>query len=366
MFMTGKKWVMTFLILSLVTVALVGGTVFAVDPFFHYRAPNDKLYYWLNDQRCQNDGITKRFEYDAMITGTSMAENFKASEFDELFGTNSVKVCYSGATYKEINDNMKLAFKSGHSVRFVLRPLDYSLLLRDKDAMRTDMGEYPEYITNDDPIDDVKYLLNREVIINYTLPCLFRLVTGHEPGHTSFDDYSFNDNFAYGKKEVLLDRTVFSVPEVTNPVLYEEEQMMTENLIQNVILLAKENPDTEFLYFFPPYSMDYWGEVREDGDLDKMLVYVRVAAELILSCDNIHLYSFAKETEITENLELYRDAGHYNPDINSWIIEKIADCEIYGDADAISRYRLTKSNVEQYYDELSDMLTEYDYNRLLQ
>ncbi len=363
--MTGKKWVKTFLILSLITVVLVGTAVFAVDPFFHYRKPNDKLYYWLNDQRCQNDGITRHFEYDSIITGTSMAENFKSSEFDSLFGTDSIKVCYSGATYKEINDNLKAAFESGHQVRYVLRVLDYSLLVRDKDEMRTDMGEYPEYLTNDNLLDDVKYLLNREVILNYTLPCLVRFLTGHEAGHTSFDEYSFIVDETYGRRYVLWDRTQFNEPEAVNEPTQEEMKLMADNIAQNVTELAKQHPETEFIYFFPPYSMAYWAEVWEDGDLNKMLEYVKMASEQILECDNIHLYNFAKELEITENLDIYRDAGHYNPDINSWMIKKMAECEVDGDADSISSYRLTKENVEQYYEELAQMLSDYDYNTLI-
>ena len=47
----------------------------------------------------------KHFDYDAIITGTSMTENFLSSEFDSLFGVNSVKTTFSGASYKEINQN---------------------------------------------------------------------------------------------------------------------------------------------------------------------------------------------------------------------------------------------------------------------
>ena len=80
--MTGKKWFGTFLILFMAALVLVGSVVAYVDPFFHYRAPRDFFFYKLYDQRSQNDGITKNFEYDAMVTGTSMAENFKTSLFD--------------------------------------------------------------------------------------------------------------------------------------------------------------------------------------------------------------------------------------------------------------------------------------------
>ena len=121
--MSGKKWFISMIIMSIATLLIIAGCVFWTDPFFHYRKPKDYLYYELVDQRFQNDGITKHFDYDSIITGTSMCENFLASEFDELFGTNSIKVCYSGATYKEINDNLKVAYNSGHSPKYVLTKL---------------------------------------------------------------------------------------------------------------------------------------------------------------------------------------------------------------------------------------------------
>ena len=82
-----------------------------IDPYFHYHAPNNSAYY-LFDQRFQNDGILKHFDYDALIIGTSMCENFLTSEFDDLFNVNSIKTCFSGAGYKEINQNLQTAIKN--------------------------------------------------------------------------------------------------------------------------------------------------------------------------------------------------------------------------------------------------------------
>ena len=359
--MSGKKWFNAFLIISLALMVLVGGMVFVIDPFFVYRAPNPKIYYKLYDQRSQNNGITKFFDYDAIITGTSMAENFKASDFDNSFGTHAAKVTYAGATFKEINDNLKVAYESGHEVKYILRPIDYTLLTKDKDEMRTDMGEYPVWLTNDNPFDDVKYLLNRDVILSYAVPCLLNLIKGRQGGYTSFDEYSYNGDYNYSKAEVLAGRERFDEPSEVNPVDEEELSRLRENFEQNVISIAKEHPETEFFCFLPPYSMAYWGGVKEDGDLDKMLVYTKEATALMLQCDNIHVYSFNLETSVTENLDLYRDSGHYNPDINQWIITRIAEGE---EAQGESPYRLTLENYEEHYEKLTQLLKEYDYNQL--
>ncbi len=345
---------------------VTGITVFYIDPFFHYRAPRSFLYYTLYEQRSQNDGITRNFDYDAIITGTSMAENFKTSLFDEIFGTGAIKVTYAGATYKEINDNLKRAYESGHKVRYVFRPLDYSLLVRDKDELRLDMGEYPEHLTNDNPFDDVKYIFNRDVIINYTLPVIGRFIKGHEGGYTSFDDYSYTgDDQEYSKKAVLDGIRDVKDLGIENPATDEEIEMLRENIEQNVVSLARDNPDTTFIYFFPPYSMAYWGVTKMEGNLDKQVNYVKLAVEQMLECDNIHIYNFSFAEDVTTNLDNYRDIAHYSPGINDYITESIGKCEMGQAGDDPSCERLLKDNYQEFFDELLEYLKCYNYDKLL-
>lgn len=368
--MSAKKWFNAIMIMTVLTLLLIGGLVFFVDPFFHYRAPNPSFYYELYDQRSQNDGITKHFDYDAIITGTSMSENFRASQLNEGLGVNAIKVTYSGATYKEINDDLAVSYKSGHSPRYVLRPIDYSLLVRDKDELREDMGEYPDWITNDNPIDDVKYLLNKDVLLRYALPALFSYFEGKEPGHTSFDDYSYTDgDNKYGKDYVLMGKKSFKEPDtITNPAgLSKELEMLDANIEQNVVALARKHPETTFLYFFPPYSMVYWGNLREEGSLDAMLAYKEAAIKQMLECDNIHIYSFTTHTDITTDLSKYRDQAHYNAGVNSFIMDTIIKYEngyvntgMLADSD-----RITKENVSEYLTTEKALLNGYDYNSLI-
>ena len=361
--MSGKKWFASIIIMCLAALLVLSGCVFWTDPFFHYRSPRDYFYYDLEEQRYQNDGITRHFDYDAIITGTSMCENFSASEFDSVFGTNSIKVTFSGATYKEIEENLKASFNSGHSPKYVLRGLDYSLLVRDKDELRLDMGQYPDYLTNKNPFDDVKYLLNRDAIVNYTLPILLRYLKGQEGGHTSFDSYSYTaSRNTFDSAVVLNGRTSFADPVTINEATEDETNMLTGNIEYNVISMAKEHPETTFLYFFPPYSMDYFGIIREEGNLSKELEYKRQAIDMMLEYDNIHVYSFTMATDITTDLDRYRDPAHYDEDVNSWIIQKIGECEVSG---AESEYRITKDNVEEYSVKEKELLENFDYNSLI-
>ncbi|WP_029322916.1 hypothetical protein [Butyrivibrio sp. AE3004] len=368
--MTGKKWFKAILILTIATLALIAGVVYFVDPFFHYRAPNGKLFYKLYDQRSQNDGITRNFDYEAIITGTSMCENFKASQFEEGLYCKTVKVVYSGATYKEINDNLKVSYESGHNPEYILRPLDYTLLVRDKDELRDDMGEYPYWLTNDNPIDDVKYLLNKDVLLRYAIPALVSPLQGKTPGVTSFDDYSYTDNDnQYGKDYVLLGKKRFKEPEAIEYPGSDTEAMKTlhDNIEQNVVSLARMHPETKFICFFPPYSMVYWGNLYEEGQLDNILAYKEAAINQMLECDNIHIYSFTTHTDITADLSRYRDQAHYDAGVNSFILDTIIMYENgYEETDMFTTSdRITKENAIDYLMTEKLLLGNYDYNSLV-
>lgn len=63
-----KKWGITLLVLVGVCLAGIAGLTAVVDPFFHYHKPLECLSYPLNNERYQNDGIVKHFDYDAVIT----------------------------------------------------------------------------------------------------------------------------------------------------------------------------------------------------------------------------------------------------------------------------------------------------------
>lgn len=125
-----KKWLMTYFLCVILIAGMVIAAVVYVDPFMHYHKPlKDVFYYNLNNERSQNDGITKHFDYDALITGSSMTENFKTTELDEIFGVRSIKVPYSGGSYKELNDNLVIAMRTHPGLKVIVRCLDMDRFL---------------------------------------------------------------------------------------------------------------------------------------------------------------------------------------------------------------------------------------------
>ena len=185
---TGKKrysrWLIGTLAGLVAVLILYALAVIYIDPLFHYHAPQPNLNYPLNDERYQNDGILRNFDYDSVIIGSSMTEHFKTSEAEALFGGKFVKTPFAGARGKEINERLAHAYSSGHDIKCVIRPLDTKYLILDKDDMNYD--DMPEYLYNDFIFDDINYIFNK-TLFNRSLDVLMYTFSGREG--TSFDDY---------------------------------------------------------------------------------------------------------------------------------------------------------------------------------
>lgn len=128
-----KKWFIKCIAALIFILIITALTVFIVDPYFHYHKPLSFLTYRLSEERYINDGISRHFDFDALITGTSMAQNFKPSEMDALFGTNSVKETFSGAGYQELSENLERSLTRNPNLKTVLWVVDYNGFLRDYD-----------------------------------------------------------------------------------------------------------------------------------------------------------------------------------------------------------------------------------------
>lgn len=321
--MKSKKWLIGWTIIVIVTLSIVGVIVFKIDPFFHYHKPlTEDYFYKLNNQRSQNDGIAKHFDYDAIIVGTSLTENFKTSELDELFGTKSIKIPTSGGSFKEVNDLAKTALENNQDIKIVIRGLDKWMFEDEADRMREDLGEYPEYLYDENPLNDVYYLFNKDVLFNRVGTMLNESMNNGKTGITSFDEYSrWQEQCIFGRNSVIPNGT--ENVELGNYSTLSEEvkKNVIENTIQNITSIADEYKDVQFYYFFSPYSIHWYKVQKELGWIYTHIEAERIIIEEILKHDNIKLFIFNDDPEIISDLNNYKDDEHYASWINSYILK---------------------------------------------
>lgn len=351
--MNCKKMSIITLCITLCLLIVVGGTMALFDPYFHFHKPFDFQSYSLHNQRYQNDGITRHFEYNAIITGTSMTENFKTSEFNELFSVNSIKIPYSGASLKEINDVIERAIERNSDVCMVLRSLDHYKLFEEKDTMS--YTDYPEYLYDDNPFNDTNYLFNKDILLGDAYQTVM-MTLKHTP-HTTFDEYSnWNNTSTFGKEAVLNSYSRGEVSDTINKFTEEDYKIVEGTVAKNLIESAKLHPDTEFYFFLPPYSMVYWDSLYTAGDIERHLEAQKLAINMMLRQENIHVFSFMTDYDTICNLDNYKDISHYKEEINSAILSHIKQGE----------YEITKENCNEYFAEVYDYYTTYDYDSLFE
>lgn len=348
--MKAKNWNLIVLLGTGVILLLIAVFTIIIDPFLHFHKPLEGLEYPLKDERYQNDGIARWYEYDAIITGTSMTQNFKTSEFDERMGVVSIKTAYSGASFHELSRSIERALKYNPDVKIVLCSMDGTRIIYEADA--DEYEGYPSYLYDNNPFNDVNYVLNKEVIPK-TLAVLNYTRAGEKT--PSMDEYgSWGYGRVYGPDAVFA--TLSQLPEIEEEIVLadEDRKMIRENLEKNFLELALKHPETEFYFFLPPYSICYWEAIYNTKQLNAQLEAQKEAVEVVLQAENVHVFDFSYRVDIVSDLNNYMDSLHYSPEINSEILRAISEGE----------GELTLENYLQYYEEIKELYMNYDYSTI--
>lgn len=345
--MKAKTWNLLVTGCTLVFLMCWTGITMLIDPFLHYHKELDFLEYPLKDERYQNDGIARYYDYDSIITGTSMCQNFKCSEFNELWEAQAIKIANSGASYHESSENIRRAFSHNADVVNVLCSMDGSRL--NAPAFQNEYEGYPVYLYDSNPFNDVNYLLNKEVmpktiaVLNYTR-------SGQKtPTMDEYQNWSVYKSF--GKDSVLASFDLLDEMEEECVLTETDIQQIEENVRINFLELAEDYPDTTFYFFFPPYSICYWEALVRTKQLNSQLEAQKIGAEILFSAENVQVYDFSYRIDIIENLDNYTDSIHYGEWINSEILYMINAGEGL----------LTNENLEEYYDSVRKLYSDYDY-----
>lgn len=158
-----KRFCKRFFCLCAALFLLCGLLVFAVDPFYHYRAPKDytKIIYTL--PYYQNIGIVRNAVFDTMITGSSMMQNSRANWFDDALGCKAINLSFYGGSinaYKTFFD----AALEGNKIKTLFFGFDVYTVTGERMA---DV-KIEKYLSDKNPFNDVSYLFNKDVIFNYS------------------------------------------------------------------------------------------------------------------------------------------------------------------------------------------------------
>ena len=319
--MTRKQWGLLTLSLLLLTIGGIIGTVVLIDPFEIYHQATAFIPPITNGtQNYANAGIAKSYEYDSVIIGSSMTENFRPSQMDSLLGGRFVKLCINGGSPYNHRQMMELAFRT-HDVTRVFYGLDVEALTY---FYTTPKCEMPEYLYDDDLFNDTAYWFNHSVLARYIPQCLKTL--GQSDPDQRDTMYMWGDLYEYGKEAALRYVTITgeTVEQGDLPEVPELSQQSGLNVYSNLLPFIEAHPDTEFIVFFPPYSLVQWVDFYQQGTMIYHLEQKEAVIRILLGYDNVKIYDFQAELDWVTDLDNYIDAWHYGPWINDAIVERVA------------------------------------------
>lgn len=332
--MNYSKLIRNFIIAALLFFFLCAITVFIFDPFFHYHEPIGGLKKVLTEKEYQCIGSLRNFDYDAVITGSSVCENYNNRWFDEKYNVKSIKAIRSYGANADLCWFLKESFKN-HDIKYVFYNIDPGTLAGGTDLTFEETG-CPMYLYDNNPFTDIEYLLNKDVILK-KIPYMI--------SKSFMDDYDEGESYNWGQwKEFSTDMVLnqyirkHSVSPMNPQDTYIKE---CEDNIRVITEMVTAHPDTEFVFFFSPYSFVWWDNIYRYGDTEAYIFNMKKCCEELLSYDNVRVFYFLTDEDTVTNLDNYMDVLHFSPEVNKHVVDMISEGEFevsYENLDELFEY----------------------------
>lgn len=295
---------------------------FFVDPYKFYRLDPGNPIFHSEDQWRQNPGLAKNHNYTLALIGSSMLEDFIPSSVSNITGQNAINLAIAGSRLKEQSLIAKLALQKSQT-NSIIWGLDYfSLGQKDWDQI-LGTGSFPAYLYDNNPFNDIKYLLNLEVsALSYNLLFFAQDI----PQFTIENIHQRTKKYIFGRERVLRSlkaqegKNIDRLQKIDLPLSFKNIQKYLIPLVETYI-------HTKFIFYFTPYHMAYY-TVQASRSSDAIQDFFAVKNHIIQVLshyDNVKIYDFQLDTHLMTNHDYYRDLMHHSQDLNSYILNALMD-----------------------------------------
>lgn len=343
-----KRFLTVFFAVFLSLTALFAGTVFLVDPYYHYHAPVAGLPLWLNDGRYQSAGAAENLDYDHLLMGTSVTANFSVEPFNQHLPGKTRKIIVQGGYFEDFLLPLDIALKT-HQVDQLFWGVDSNCWRRyDKD----NAWKEPTYLFDDNPFNDVKYLLSKDTFFWYVPDILKGALLGE--GNDEVDGgFTWGENNVWSREVAL---KFYNRPqEVAQPVDKDALLGPTRENLTNVLARVDAYPETTFTFYLPPYSILFWDMTIRTGELEATLTMHQEVLTALTSRPNVRVFYFMDDTDLITNLDNYCDYIHYSPEICQELAQRLLEEE-----------PLSPQEIQPRIEAMGSFLAGYDFESLFQ
>ena len=317
---SASKWIRNFLCFLLAILLLLSAVVYIVDPFMQFRT-RDNAYFL--QEWYVSGGLIKNYEYDTLILGSSVTQNFDMNVFRQELGVKPLHIGLGGLTTVELAELLRLAYETQKADTYYIG-VDLPVLNGDNPESRM-----PEHLIKNDLQSKLRYLLSYEVWFRY-LPVDIGFMILDKLGVNLPEKFIYQKSIdrlgdwrldfpEWGEDYVLYHHKygLFSVSHVETEGLYEGAVACIDTFFERC-----DFEKGEHIFFFPPYSSVCWVEYQMRGQFD---IYMQIKQYFIEKAleHGVKVYDF-QAADFTMELEHYRDTIHYMPPINDWMVECFA------------------------------------------
>ena len=351
--MTNKLWIKNIFVYIIFIIFSIGLFNFIIDPFHQYRV---KTFYPISYvsklERYINPGFAKNYDYDSVILGSSTSENFIISNVTKFLGFKKpIKLCISGTSAYEESLILETALRH-KAIKNVLYGLDTFLFWGNPKRVRHGKETFPFYLYDNNLINDYQYIFSIDTTIK-SIQILTSMWLD------DFNSVKYNYNKMYSWQDTV-PKNHFSIKHITKEWENRDKSDLTyqpnntfsfykKSFDFNFLKLIKKYPSTNFIIYFPPYSILEFKYEQESGLFLERLKFKKYIFEVTKKLPNVKIYDFQIAKEITHNLSNYHDLDHYHQKINKWILEQIK----------ANHYLATPKNIDLYLKMLRQQVNSY-------
>ncbi|WP_321470551.1 hypothetical protein [Halarcobacter sp.] len=350
-----KFWVFLFVSIFFGGLGILVLFNYIVDPFQQYRKAS--FYSFMSDKpRYLNAGLAKNYDYDSVLIGSSMVENFYAKDIEKYLGFKKViKLATRGGTIYEEMKTLETAINN-QDVKNILFGFDlyaFSLIAQPVELN----SKFPEYLYDDDIFNDIIYLLNFSVLKN-SFESLLKPYNKDKIDESLNSLYSwqneYRSNFTLSNYKQQFQSLYFMRNNSLNSQLFEFNSLKEK--FDNVFLpVIEKNKDKNFYIFYPPYSIGQYKIMELSNYFDNYLKFKKYVFNKLKKYENIKIYDFQLAKDVTHDLKNYKDTTHYSEDVSLWILKQISQ----------NNYLINSDNIDIYIKKLDQQTKKYNINKLL-
>ncbi len=331
----------TFAILSIIYATFI----VIIDPFYVFHMPIGQMEaVKTNRAHYVARGLIRNADYDMLICGSSMCENFHINDANEIFyggEDKCLKVIQHGSYSNDLRASLEAAEEVGKA-EVIIMALDTAVFQKPDQGYRSEM---PAYTTEKLSFVNIwPYLLSKDVF-KYSLDLIFQNKKGNLP---SEDSWWITDEDLYSEQNVLNSYN----NEILSLGFREFDEQKAWNNLRNIEkgIEACLDKGIRIQFFIPPYSVASW----DCKDYRTELMTYKEIWEELLNYSNVSIYAVQFDEDIITNFNNYKNQGHYSEEVCHTILQDIKQ----------GRHQLTTDNIDSEVDGFIKLLDEYDWENL--